>query len=177
MWRVTVLLLLETASALRLLARPVAARATSSRATASSRAAATVVLSATEAVDAALPAAARDPLLLCKAAATTKAEDADAVVDALLTLEKECRTAAKTDEGALSRATRTCRRTRAKTRRGALEPKPRALPQTSRCDSRRARRCLATRLHHRHGGHPEEDRPQDQLLSHPRHADFRHDNF
>eukprot|EP00966_Prymnesium_polylepis_P066734 1549307-Prymnesium_polylepis.1 len=111
------LLLLEAGSAL-LLPVPVVARA------ASSRGAGAVVLSAAEARDAALPAAARDPLLLCKAAATTKTEDADAVVDALLTLEKECRTAAKTDDGALSRATRMCRRDSSQVRRGSPQRAP-----------------------------------------------------
>ncbi|KAL3909834.1 MAG: hypothetical protein SGPRY_009288, partial [Prymnesium sp.] len=52
-----------------------------------------------------MPQAALAPLNVCKAAARTKAEDSDAVVQALLALEKECRAAAKTDDGALSRAT------------------------------------------------------------------------
>lgn len=56
-------------------------------------------------VDALLPPTALKSLEVCRQASRTKAEDGDAVVDALLTLEKECRAAAKKDNGALSRAT------------------------------------------------------------------------
>lgn len=52
-----------------------------------------------------MPPSASEPLAICTAAAETKSEDGEAVVDALLTLERDLRNTAKTDGGALSRAT------------------------------------------------------------------------
>ena len=52
-----------------------------------------------------IPPAAVAPLDLCREAAKTKTADPDAVCEALLEVEKTMRAEAKTDDGALSRAT------------------------------------------------------------------------
>ena len=95
------LLLVELAGALRLPSRSVVPSVVP---VAISRVDSHVAMSAA-AVEACLPAAALEPLTLCRSAAKTKAEDSDAVIDALLVLEKECRATSKADDGALSRAT------------------------------------------------------------------------
>ncbi len=54
---------------------------------------------------ASVPAEAEASLALCRRAAVDKSEDGEAVVEALLQVEMQMRAAAKSDDGALSRAT------------------------------------------------------------------------